>query len=146
MTSLLFFLNKKLRTFPITLYLGLSPLIRCCAHDLPHSARRPRIGNKNLFCSMVGSHTVIGSGERSGVMGNTSDVSAGAVIGIWWESRRWFFNMYLRDSGHVNVHSVTTCKLRTMAVGVVPLELSNSVVWEIASDTTKYWVTTEKTK
>ena len=83
MTSLLFFLNKYLRTFPITLYLGLSPLIRCCAHDLPHSARRPRIGNKNLICSIVGSHTVIGSGERSGVMGNTSDVSAGAVIGIW---------------------------------------------------------------
>jgi hypothetical protein len=42
---------------------------------------------------MVGTHTVIGSGEKGGVMGNTSDVSTGAVI--WWESRRLFSNMCL---------------------------------------------------
>jgi hypothetical protein len=38
--------------------------------------------SKSLFCSLVGSHTDMDSGERRGVIGITSGVSTGAVIGI----------------------------------------------------------------
>jgi hypothetical protein len=63
--------------------------------------------SKSLFCSLVGSHTDMDSGERRGVIGNNSGVSTGAVIGIWWLSRRWFLSIYLRDSGQVKSHSLT---------------------------------------
>ena len=103
--------------------------------------------SKSLFCSLVGSHTDMDSGERRGVIGNNSGVSTGAVIGIWWLSRRWFLSIYLRDSGQVNAHSLTVhVSFGPWWSRMVSLQLPNSVIGGTTPHTTKYLVTTGKIK
>ena len=81
-----FLLVKNLRyhqkVLPEKLFLGGSRSTPLCS-QAAYNRSNP------LLCSVVGFHTTaISSGERSGVMGNTSDVSTSAVIVILYESRR----------------------------------------------------------
>lgn len=63
---------------------GAARTLFCVAQDLSYSASRPRLVNQNLsFVQWLVGYTVIGSEERSGVMGNTSDVFASAAIVSW---------------------------------------------------------------